>query len=204
MKIICVGRNYAAHTRELQNEVPESPVIFMKAPTALLKPGEDLYYPDFTKDLHYEGELVVKINRNGKKIQEKFAHKYYDEVSLGFDFTARDLQAKLKAKGLPWELAKSFDGAASVGNFISKSSAANEEGYFEFDIYKNNKPVQHGNSSMMLFSIEKIISFVSGYITLQQGDLIFTGTPSGVGRLAVGDELKAFFKGQLITKTLIK
>lgn len=204
MKIFCVGRNYVEHAKELQNEVPDEPVIFMKAPTALLKKGEDLYYPNFTQDLHYEGELVVKIDKMGKKIQEKFAHKYYSEISLGFDFTARDLQSKLKSKGLPWELAKSFDGAASVGAFFPIETIRNAENQFAFEIYKNDNLVQSGNTAMMLFSIDKIISFVSEYFTLQKGDLIYTGTPAGVGSLKIGDELKGFFGEQLVVKTVIK
>ncbi|MCO5232836.1 MAG: fumarylacetoacetate hydrolase family protein [Chitinophagales bacterium] len=204
MKIFCVGRNYVEHARELQNEIPSEPVIFMKAPTALLKSEEALFYPDFTKDLHYEGELVVKISKNGKKIQEKFAHKYYSEISLGFDFTARDLQSQLKSKGLPWELAKSFDGAASVGTFLSKEDLMDKEGHYNFTIFKNNLVVQEGNTAMMLFSIDKIISFISQFFTLQQGDLIFTGTPSGVGALKIGDELKGQIKEQIVVKTVIK
>ena len=204
MKIFCVGRNYVAHAKELQNEVPDKPVIFMKPQTALLKAEEPLYYPDFTQDLHYEGELVVKISKNGKKIQEKFAHKYYEELSIGFDFTARDLQSKLKSKGLPWELAKGFDGAASVGDFYNKNVLKDENGHFTFKIFKNNMLVQEGNSSFMLFSIDKIISFVSQYFTLQQGDLIYTGTPAGVGALSIGDELKGYFNEQLVINTHIK
>lgn len=204
MKIICVGRNYVEHAKELQNEVPSEPVIFMKAPTALLKSEEALYYPDFTKDLHYEGELVVKIAKNGKKIQEKFAHKYYSEISIGFDFTARDIQNQLKSKGLPWELAKSFDGAASVGTFLPKEELIDENGHYNFKIYKNNTQVQEGNTAMMLFSIDKIISFISQFITLQQGDLIYTGTPAGVGALKVGDELSGKINEQIVIKTIIK
>lgn len=204
MKIFCVGRNYVEHAKELQNEVPDEPVIFMKASTALIKSEEALYYPDFTKDLHYEGELVVKISKNGKKIQEKFAHKYYSELSIGFDFTARDVQNKLKSKGLPWELAKSFDGAASVGSFFSKETLSDTEGSYSFKIYKNEEQVQSGNTSMMLFSIDKIISFVSQYFTLQQGDLIYTGTPAGVGAVKIGDELTGYFGEQLVVKTVVK
>lgn len=204
MKIFCVGRNYVEHAKELQNEVPDEPVIFMKAPTSLLKSDEALYYPDFTKDLHYEGELVVKISKNGKKIQEKFAHKYYQELSIGFDFTARDVQNKLKSKGLPWELAKSFDGAASVGTFVTKESIVDAEGHFQFQIQKNGVTVQNGNTNCMLFSIDKIISFVSHYFTLQQGDLIYTGTPAGVGPVQIGDELSGYFGEQFIVKTVVK
>ena len=204
MKIICVGRNYVEHIQELQNEVPQEPVIFMKARTSLLKTNEALYYPDFTKDLQYEGELVVKICENGKKIHEKFAHKYYSELSLGFDFTARDLQNQLKSKGLPWELAKSFDGSADVGIFYSKDDLIDSDGKYTFTIKKNDQLVQSGNTSFMLFSIDKIISFVSQFFTLQKGDLIFTGTPAGVGSVKIGDVLSGYFKEQLVVKTVIK
>ncbi|MCO5248448.1 MAG: fumarylacetoacetate hydrolase family protein [Chitinophagales bacterium] len=204
MKIFCVGRNYVEHAKELQNEVPDEPVIFMKPSTALLKKDEPLFYPDFTQDLQYEGEIVLKISKNGKKIQEKFADRYFDEISIGFDFTARDLQSKLKSKGLPWELAKSFDGAASVGNFVHKEKYLNEEGHLLFEIFKNDSVVQSGNTSKMLFSFSKIISFVSQYFTLQQGDLIYTGTPAGVGSLKIGDILTGFFADEVIISTVIK
>lgn len=204
MKIFCVGRNYVEHAKELNNEVPESPVIFMKPSTALLQNGAPLYYPDFTKDLHYEGELVVRICKNGKKIAERFAHKYYDAVSLGFDFTARDLQAQLKAKGLPWELAKGFDGAAAVGKFIPKEDALGEDENIHFTIKKNGDTVQIGNTSFMLFSIEKIISFLSLHFTLQQGDLIYTGTPAGVGPLGVGDLMEGYLGENKLLETAVK
>lgn len=204
MKIFCIGRNYVEHAKELNNEVPEDPVIFMKAPTALLKDGTPLYYPDFTKELHYEGELVVKICKNGKKIAPRFAHKYYEEVSLGFDFTARDVQSKLKAKGLPWELAKSFDGAAALGSFLHKDVAINADGQFHFTIEKNGATVQRGNTGMMLFSIDTIISFLSQYFTLQKGDLIYTGTPAGVGPVEQGDTLTGLLAGQKLIETSVK
>ena len=204
MKIFCVGRNYVEHAQELQNEVPEEPVIFMKPATALLKAGEPLYYPDFTQDLQYEGEIVLKISKNGKKIQEKFADRYFDEISIGFDFTARDLQTKLKSKGLPWELAKSFDGAAAIGQFVPKDKYIHPEGHLLFEICKNEIPVQLGNTSKMLFSFSKIISFVSQFFTLQQGDLIYTGTPAGVGSLKIGDILTGFFDKEEIVRTVIK
>lgn len=204
MKIFCVGRNYVEHIQELQNEVPKEPVIFMKARTALLKTHESLYYPNFTKDLHYEGELVVKICENGKKIQEKYAHRYYSELSVGFDFTARDLQNQLKSKGLPWELAKSFDGAAAAGDFFPKEELIDNQGQYTFTIRKNDELVQSGNTALMLFSIDKIISFVSQFFTLQKGDLIFTGTPAGVGAVKIGDVLTGYFNEQLVVKTVIK
>lgn len=203
MKIFCVGRNYAEHAKELKNEVPEQPVIFMKPPTALLKDGAPLYYPAFSNDVHYEGELVVKISKNGKKIEERFAHKYFSEVTLGFDFTARDLQNQLKAKGLPWELAKGFDGAAAIGTFIPLDKISSD-GSFEFTIEKNGVQVQHGLSSHMLFSIPYIISFISQYFTLQTGDLIYTGTPAGVGPIQMGDKLIGKFGNEIIIQTEIK
>lgn len=203
MKIFCVGRNYAEHAKELGNELPENPVIFMKPATALLKDNAPLYYPAFTKDLHYEGELVVKIAKNGKKIEERFAHKYYNEVTLGFDFTARDLQQQLKNKGLPWELAKAFDGAAAIGTFVPKESVMHENGSYHFSILKNGVQVQKGDTSMMIYSIEKIISFISQYFTLQTGDLIYTGTPAGVGPVQIGDQLEASFKNQVLINTII-
>lgn len=204
MKIFCVGRNYVAHAKELQNEIPEQPVIFMKAPTALLKDNQPLFYPSFTKDLHYEGELVVKIAKNGKKIEERFAHKYYDELSLGFDFTARDIQNELKSKGLPWELAKSFDGAAALGKFVPKEQIIQEDGSYHFSIQKNGQTVQMGDTSFMLFSIDVVIAFISKYFTLQKGDLIYTGTPAGVGSVQMGDTLSGYFGEELIVETVIK
>lgn len=189
MKIFCIGRNYVAHAEELGNEVPTEPVIFMKPPTSLVKGNAPVFYPDFTKDLHYEGELVVKISKNGKKIQPKFAKNYYDEVSLGFDLTARDVQSKQKAKGLPWEVAKGFDGAAPIGRFISKSEVLNSNGEMEFQIFKNGEQVQHGKTELMIFKIDEIIAYISSIFTLQKGDLIYTGTPKGVGPLKIGDNL---------------
>lgn len=189
MKIFCIGRNYVAHAEELGNEVPTQPVIFMKPPTALVKGNAPVYYPDFTKDLHYEGELVVKISKNGKKIQSKFAKNYYDEVSIGFDLTARDIQSRQKEKGLPWEVAKGFDGAAPIGRFIPKSEVLNPDGEMEFEIFKNGEQVQHGKTELMIFKIDEIIAYISNIFTLQKGDLIYTGTPKGVGSLTIGDNL---------------
>lgn len=204
MKIFCVGRNYVAHALELKNEVPDSPVIFMKPPTALLKDGQPLYYPAFSRDLHYEGELILKISKNGKKIEPRFAHKYFEEVSLGFDFTARDLQADLKNKGLPWELAKAFDGAAAVGKFLPKTDVINESGQILFTIQKNGATVQQGDTSLMLFPFDHIISFLSQFFTLQKGDLIYTGTPAGVGPVQIGDTLDGYFGNDLIVSTSVK
>jgi 2-keto-4-pentenoate hydratase/2-oxohepta-3-ene-1,7-dioic acid hydratase in catechol pathway len=203
MKIFCVGRNYSEHAKELNNAVPESPVIFMKPATALLKDGAPFYYPEFSKSIHYECELVVKINKNGKHIQEKFASKYFDEITVGIDFTARDLQNNLKAKGLPWELAKGFDGSAVLGNFIPMKNLSLENG-IHFSLKKNDIIVQQGNSNDMIFSIEKIIAFVSSYFTLQKGDLIYTGTPAGVGEATIGDSLQGFISDTLLMECVVK
>jgi 2-keto-4-pentenoate hydratase/2-oxohepta-3-ene-1,7-dioic acid hydratase in catechol pathway len=195
MKIFCVGRNYSEHAKELNNAVPTEPVIFMKPSTAVLKSGDTFYYPDFSKSIHYECELVLKISKNGKHIDEKFAHKYFDEITVGIDFTARDLQSKLKEKGLPWELAKAFDGSAVVGDFVTLDTLASQDEIL-FSLNKNNIVVQQGNSRDMIFSFSKIISFVSSYFTLQKGDLIYTGTPQGVGEVAKGDTLEGFLFGK--------
>jgi 2-keto-4-pentenoate hydratase/2-oxohepta-3-ene-1,7-dioic acid hydratase in catechol pathway len=189
MKIFCVGRNYSEHAKELGNAVPENPVIFSKPDTALLKNGEDFYLPDFSNDVHYEAELVIKISKMGKKIQEKFASNYYSEIGFGIDFTARDLQAQLKQKGLPWELAKAFDGSAPIGEFINIKDLQNP---IQFSLLKNNELVQSGNSNDMIFSFDKIVSFISQYFTLKVGDLIYTGTPAGVGAVKIGDKLEGF------------
>lgn len=188
MKIICVGRNYADHIEELKNERPTAPVIFIKPDTALLRPGEDFYLPDFSNEIHHELEVVVKINRVGKYIDEKFAHKYYDEVALGVDFTARDLQTELKTRGLPWELAKGFNGSAPVSDFIPKNELG-DLGHLDFSLSVNGEVRQKGNTSMMLYSIDYLIAFVSKYFTLKTGDLLFTGTPKGVAAVKAGDEL---------------
>lgn len=191
MKIICVGRNYALHVRELNNAIHDEPVIFMKPETALLQKRQPFFIPKFSQDIHHEIELVIKINKVGKHIAEKFAHKYYDEIGLGIDFTARDLQTKLKAKGLPWELAKAFDGSAPVGNFIEKKSLSMEHGIiFHLDI--NGETKQSGNSNNMIFPFNRIIAFISTFITLKKGDLIFTGTPEGVGPVKIGDKLEGY------------
>lgn len=195
MKIICIGRNYAEHAKELKNELPSEPVIFMKPKNALLIPDKPLYYPEFTDDLQYECEVVVKIHKNGKYIQEKFAHKYYSEISLGIDFTARDLQQKQKEKGLPWEIAKAFDGSAAVGTFVPVGDAINLND-LNFELKLNDNTVQQGNTKDMLFSVNKIIEHVSKYFTLNIGDLIYTGTPAGVGSLTVYDKLEGYLEGQ--------
>lgn len=201
MKIICIGRNYAEHAKEMKSELPKEPVFFMKPDTALLK-DEDFYFPDFTQDLHHEIELVVKICKAGKHIEEQFANKYYEEIGLGIDFTARDIQAKCKEKGLPWEKAKAFDNSAPIGKFVNKSTLNLNSLNFELQV--NNKQVQAGNISNMIFSIDKIISYVSKFVSLKVGDLIFTGTPEGVGPVKVGDKLEGFVNGVSFLKLNIK
>lgn len=195
MKIICVGRNYADHIEELNNERPDAPVIFMKPETAVPRPVEDFYYPDFSEDVHHEVEIVVKINKVGKNIEEKFAHKYYDEVGIGIDFTARDLQAKLKGKGLPWELAKAFNGSAPVSEFVPKSQFADVQN-IAFSLDVNGETRQQGNTNMMLYTIDYLISFVSKYFLLKKGDLLFTGTPKGVAAVKIGDTLTLSIEGK--------
>ena len=194
MKIICVGRNYGEHAKELGNEIPEDPVIFMKPDTALLKKGSDFYIPEFSDDIHYELEVVLKISKGGKYIQKENASKHYDEIGLGIDFTARDLQSKLKGKGLPWELAKGFDGSAVVSDFVSKDNYVLEN--LNFSLIKNNEKLQDGNTREMIFSPEDIIAFASKYFTLRVGDLIFTGTPKGVGKVSENDLLEAYLEDQ--------
>jgi 2-keto-4-pentenoate hydratase/2-oxohepta-3-ene-1,7-dioic acid hydratase in catechol pathway len=201
MKIICIGRNYAEHAKELKNEVPTEPVFFMKPDTALLK-EEDFYLPDFTSDLHHEIELVLKISKAGKHIEEQFAHKYYTEIGLGIDFTARDLQTKAKEKGLPWEMAKAFDNSAPIGKFVNKDSLQLNNIAFSLNI--NGEIRQAGNSSDLIFYFDKIIAYVSKFITLKVGDLIYTGTPKGVGQVRVGDQLEAFLNGESFLKLRVK
>ncbi|MBK9479901.1 MAG: fumarylacetoacetate hydrolase family protein [Bacteroidetes bacterium] len=191
MKIICIGRNYGAHAKELKNEIPEEPVFFLKPDTALLKDGQAFYLPDFSKDIHHEIELVLQICKNGKNISEKFAAGYYEKIAVGIDFTARDIQQQCKEKGLPWEKAKAFDNSAPIGEFISKSEMQNT-GNINFHLTINGEVRQNGNSKDMLFSFEKIIAYVSRFITLKQGDLIYTGTPAGVGAVAIGDKLEGY------------
>lgn len=193
MKIICIGRNYLEHAQELQNEVPEEPVIFMKPETALVAPGEDFVIPDWTREVHHEIEVVAKISREGSDIPRTDAERYYDCVSVGIDFTARDVQARLKSKGHPWERAKAFDGSAVVGKFLPLDDFPDSINELGFSLRKNGKIVQQGNTRDMLFSISEIISGVSSIFTLRPGDLLFTGTPAGVGRVASGD----VFEGRL-------
>lgn len=204
MKIICIGRNYSAHAKELKNELPTEPVFFLKPDTALLPKGHPFVYPEHTNDLHYEVELVIKIGRVGKHIDTTFAHKYYNQVGIGIDFTARDVQSELKSKGLPWEKAKAFDHSAPVSRkFVSLSELKNPDN-IEFSLHKNGEEVQHGYSQDMLFSIDQIIAYVSQYFTLKIGDLIFTGTPSGVGSIQKGDILEASIEGDKMLKLTIK
>ncbi len=193
MKIIAIGRNYAEHAKELNNPVPTTPVIFMKPDTALLKDNKPFYHPEFSADIHHEIELVLKISKEGKHIAEKFASNYFEEIGLGVDFTARDLQQKHKEKGLPWELAKSFDNSAPVSKFLPKSQFA-DLANLSFRLELNGNTVQAGNTKDLLFSFESIIAFVSKYITLKKGDLIFTGTPQGVGKVNIGDHLAGYLE----------
>lgn len=202
MKIVCVGRNYVEHANELGNAVPDEPVIFLKPKTSVLSPGMYLSYPHFTNELHYECELVVKICKNGKFLQPKQSKYYYDEISLGIDFTARDIQAKLKKKGLPWEKAKAFDHSAAVGDFVNKS--AYNLGNLEFTLSKNGERVQTGNTADMIFSIDEIIADVSQYFTLNIGDLIYTGTPAGVGECVIGDLLEGELDGRKLLSVEIR
>lgn len=195
MKIICIGRNYSEHVKELNNEVPEEPVIFMKPKNALLFADKPLYYPEFTDDLQYECEVVVKINKNGKYIQERFAHKYYNEITVGLDFTARDLQQKQKAKGLPWEIAKAFDGSAATGKYLPITEDMDVQN-LHFQLKRNGQVVQDGYTKDMMYSINKIIEHTSRYFTLNIGDLIFTGTPAGVGPVNVHDKLEGYLQGE--------
>jgi acylpyruvate hydrolase len=203
MKIICVGRNYADHAKELQNDVPTTPVIFMKPKTALLFPEKPLYYPEFTDDLQYECEVVVKICKNGKYIQEKFAHKYYDQVSLGIDFTARDLQREQQKKGLPWEIAKAFDGSAAIGDFVPVT-VETQVSNLAFQLNINGETVQDGHTRHMIFSVDNIIAYVSQFFTLHIGDLIYTGTPAGVGKVKPDDHLEGYMQGNKVLDVMIK
>ncbi len=203
MKIICIGRNYIDHAKELKNPIPEHPVFFMKPETALLLKNRPFYYPDFSDRIHYELELVIKIQRNGKHIPERFAHKYYHEVALGIDFTARDLQDEAKKKGLPWEIAKAFDGSAPLSPFVPLDSLSNKEN-IAFSLRKNSNVVQQGHSADMIFSIPQIIAYVSRFVSLKMGDLIFTGTPAGVGEISIGDRLEAYLEDKRMMWVEIK
>ncbi len=203
MKLICIGRNYTDHIKELNNERPKEPVVFIKPDSAVLPNGQDFYIPEFSSEVHYEVEVLVKIKKVGKHIEEKFAHTYYDEISLGIDFTARDLQAKLKEKGLPWEKAKGFDGAAVIGKWLQKTNFKNLND-LNFSLYKNDNEVQKGNTSLMLWKIDELVSYVSTFFMLKKGDVIFTGTPAGVGKIQANDYLAGIIEGQELFKVKIK
>lgn len=195
MKIFCIGRNFAAHAEELHNEIPKEPVIFMKPKNALLLNNNPFYYPDFSVDIHYECELVLRISKNGKQIRDKYASRYYDLIGLGIDFTARDIQDTLKAAGLPWEKSKSFDHSAVVGKMIPVSSEMDLKN-IHFILKKNNEIVQDGNSANMIFDFDQILVHISRYFTVNIGDLVFTGTPAGVGRIQIGDHLEGFMNDE--------
>jgi 2-keto-4-pentenoate hydratase/2-oxohepta-3-ene-1,7-dioic acid hydratase in catechol pathway len=201
MKIICIGRNYAEHAKEMNAPVPTEPVFFLKPDTAIIKDDQPFYYPDFSKEIHHEVELVIKISKAGKNIDVDFANKYYEEIGIGIDFTARDIQAKCKEKGLPWEKAKAFDGSAPIGKFVSKKDLKQSIG-FHLDI--NGKTVQKGSTSDLLFSFDQVIAYVSQFFTLKTGDLIYTGTPEGVGPVKIGDTLEAYIEDKKLLTTEIK
>jgi len=203
MKLICIGRNYTEHIEELENEKPKDPVVFIKPDTAILLKKQPFFIPDFSDEVHHEVEVLVKINRVGKHIDKKFAHKYYNEIGLGIDFTARDLQSQLKAKGLPWEKAKAFDGAAVVGNWLPKTEFENVD-EIEFSLKKNETVVQKGNTSHMLWKIDELIEYVSKYFTLKIGDIIFTGTPAGVGKVVANDTLKGYIGNHQLFSITVK
>ncbi|WP_281240353.1 fumarylacetoacetate hydrolase family protein [Flavobacterium praedii] len=203
MKIICIGRNYASHIEELKNERPTEPVVFMKPDSAILLKQHPFVIPEFSEDIHHEIELIVKISKVGKYIEPKFAHKYYEEVSVGIDFTARDLQAKLKEKGLPWEKAKAFDGSAVIGEFLPKSQFVSLEN-ITFELTNNNSIVQKGNTNRMLWNVDELISYVSQFFTLKIGDIIFTGTPEGVAAVNPDDVLEGFLEGNKLFRIQVK
>lgn len=203
MKIICVGRNYAAHIEELKNDIPEHPVLFLKPDTSILLKKQPFFIPDFSDDVHHEVEILVKINKIGKHIDRKFSHTYYDEIGLGIDFTARDLQQQLKEKGLPWEKAKSFDGAALVGDFLPKSTFESVDA-IDFSLKKNDIVVQKGNTALMLWKIDALIEYISKYFTLKIGDIIFTGTPAGVAKIKANDILTGYIEDKEVFSVKIK
>jgi acylpyruvate hydrolase len=203
MKIIAIGRNYAEHAKELNNPVPSVPVIFMKPDTALLKDNKPFYHPDFSEDVHHEIEIVLKVCKEGKNINEKFAADYFDEIGLGVDFTARDIQTRHKEKGLPWELAKAFDNSAPISDFVPKSKFTDLY-QLKFNLDINGQTRQQGDTSNLLFSFEKLIAFVSRYITLKKGDLIFTGTPAGVSKVSIGDHLEGYLEGEKMLDFYVK
>ena len=203
MKIICIGRNYTEHIAELKNERPDEPVVFLKPDSAILLKQHPFVIPEFTNDVHHEIEIIVRINKVGKYIESKFAHKYFDEISVGIDFTARDLQDKLKEKGLPWEKSKAFDGSAVIGDFLNKNSFNSLENV-KFELTKNGEIVQKGNTDNMLWKIDELISYVSQFFTLKIGDIIFTGTPAGVAKVNPDDVLEGFLEGNKLFRIQIK
>lgn len=203
MKLICIGRNYTDHIKELENEKPKDPVVFLKPDTSILIKKQPFFIPEFSNDVHHEVELLVKINKVGKYIDKKFAHKYYDEIGLGIDFTARDLQAQLKAKGLPWEKAKAFDGAAVIGKWLPKSKFRDINN-INFSLNKNGELVQSGNTELMLWKVDELIEYVSKYFTLKIGDIIFTGTPAGVGKVFADDELQGYIEDEQLFSIRVK
>ena len=203
MKIICIGRNYTDHIEELANERPEDPVVFLKPDTSLVLKNQPFFIPPFSNDVHYEVEVLVRINRIGKHIQQKFSHKYYDEIGLGIDFTARDLQVKLKGKGLPWEKAKAFDGAAVVGDWVNKSELPHID-ELQFEMTKNGTVVQQSSSALMLWKVDELIAYVSQFFTLKIGDIIFTGTPAGVGPVIENDVLEGSLEGRQLFSIIVK
>ncbi len=203
MKIICIGRNYAAHIEELKNEKPGQPVVFLKPDTSLIKGGAPFFYPDFSTNIHHEIELVLKISKEGKYIQPQFAHRYFEEIGLGIDFTARDLQDQCKAKGLPWEIAKAFNGSAPIGEFKSVAELGDLKN-IDFHLEINGELKQKGNTSLMLFDFATIISYVSQFFTLKKGDLIYTGTPAGVGPVQIGDQLIGFIGNEKMLHVEVK
>ncbi len=203
MKMICIGRNYAEHIEELSNERPKTPVVFIKPDSAILPKEQDFYIPDFSNEVHYEVELLVKIDKVGKHIDVRFASKYYNEIGLGIDFTARDLQTALKEKGLPWEKAKGFDGAAVIGKWVDKNKLENLDNV-NFKLLKNGKEVQDGNTANMIWKIDELIAYVSTFFTLKKGDILFTGTPKGVGKVATNDYLTGLLNGEMFFNLRIK
>ena len=203
MKIFCIGRNYVDHAKELNNPVPSEPLVFMKPPTALLLNNRPFYYPDFTRDLHYEGEIVLRVAKNGRAVQPEFAPRYYDAVAFGIDFTARDLQDKLKSKGQPWEIAKGFDRSAPVSRFVPLEALKNVQD-IHFQLKKNGAVVQDGHTRDLIFSFDTLICHISRYFTLHKGDYIFTGTPAGVGPVQPGDVLEGSIEGETLLKCTIK
>ena len=203
MKIFCIGRNYADHAKEMKNELPAEPVIFMKPKNAVLLPGRPFYYPEFTKDLHYECELVIRFSKNGKFVAEKFAHKYYDAYTIGIDFTARDLQREQQKKGLPWEISKAFDGSAVVGEFqpVTETTDLNN---LRFNLQKNGETVQSGHTADLIFQVNTLVAYISKFFTINIGDLLFTGTPAGVGPVVQDDRLEGFLEGQKSFEVVIR